>query len=261
MLTMYAFQEVPPTPFENSPWSWDRTSKTASTKLQSRLTVCINCGPHSTLALNTRQHNIPDTPKVQQMKAYYSLGAGSELALGDTHEPSHLIQAKKEQILRWQADQKAHTPTFEISQPSSPQTMGPGARAFLNFAPYPPLTTTTLPSQSASFPPATSRPYASGTSSSSIPLARSAQFHTGLMLPPTTEASNKKHKCPYCAAEFTRHHNLKSHLLTHAEEKPYICSTCQSRFRRLHEFETPHQATHRRAITQLSCMWQEIRPR
>ena len=170
-------------------------------------------------------------------EAYYSLGARSELALGDTHEPSHLIQAKKEQILRWQADQKAHTPTFEISQPSSPQTMGPGARAFLNFAPYPPLTTTTLPSQSASFPPATSRPYASGTSFSSVPLAGSAQFHTGLMLPPTTEASNKKHKCPYCATEFTRHHNLKSHLLTHAEEKPYVCSTCQSRFRRLHDLK------------------------
>ena len=47
----------------------------------------------------------------------------------------------------------------------------------------------------------------------------------------------KKHQCPYCATEFTRHHNLKSHLLTHSQEKPYVCQTCQSRFRRLHDLK------------------------
>ena len=45
-------------------------------------------------------------------------------------------------------------------------------------------------------------------------------------------SSTKKHRCPYCATEFTRHHNLKSHLLSHTQEKQYVCSTCQSRFRR-----------------------------
>ncbi|PWY77171.1 hypothetical protein BO94DRAFT_192315 [Aspergillus sclerotioniger CBS 115572] len=57
-------------------------------------------------------------------------------------------------------------------------------------------------------------------------------FHKGQRSP-----SAKKHRCPYCATEFTRHHNLKSHLLTHSQEKPYVCSTCQSRFRRLHDLK------------------------
>ncbi|RAL15670.1 C2H2 zinc finger protein [Aspergillus homomorphus CBS 101889] len=59
-----------------------------------------------------------------------------------------------------------------------------------------------------------------------------AGFHKGQRSP-----SAKKHRCPYCSTEFTRHHNLKSHLLTHSQEKPYVCQTCQSRFRRLHDLK------------------------
>lgn len=58
-------------------------------------------------------------------------------------------------------------------------------------------------------------------------------FHKGSPRSPST----KKHRCPYCSTEFTRHHNLKSHLLTHSQEKPYVCQTCNSRFRRLHDLK------------------------
>lgn len=49
--------------------------------------------------------------------------------------------------------------------------------------------------------------------------------------------SMKKHKCPHCSTEFTRHHNLKSHLLTHSQEKPFGCEQCISSFRRLHDLK------------------------
>jgi len=54
---------------------------------------------------------------------------------------------------------------------------------------------------------------------------------------PKSPASTKRHKCPHCDVDFTRHHNLKSHLLTHSQEKPFVCPDCQSSFRRLHDLK------------------------
>ena len=53
----------------------------------------------------------------------------------------------------------------------------------------------------------------------------------------TRSPSTKKHKCPHCSTEFIRHHNLKSHLLTHNQEWPYRCDTCEASFRRLHDLK------------------------
>ena len=74
---------------------------------------------------------------------------------------------------------------------------------------------------------------------------RESPLERGMSLPNPASSTTRrrsspaprKHKCPYCATEFTRHHNLKSHLLTHSHEKPFVCATCQARFRRLHDLK------------------------
>jgi len=53
----------------------------------------------------------------------------------------------------------------------------------------------------------------------------------------------KKHRCPYCGTEFTRHKNLKRHILRHNQEKHYECQNCRMRFQRLHDLKR-HTTVH-----------------
>ncbi|KAL1953009.1 hypothetical protein VTO42DRAFT_3780 [Malbranchea cinnamomea] len=83
-----------------------------------------------------------------------------------------------------------------------------------------------------------SYPVPMGTTNVNDPRRGMSLPHTGYNKgSPRSPGSSKKHRCPFCSTEFTRHHNLKSHLLTHSQEKPYVCQTCQSRFRRLHDLK------------------------
>lgn len=71
------------------------------------------------------------------------------------------------------------------------------------------------------------------------PISSSAPSNRNASLPNSgaNKSPAKKHKCPHCDTEFTRHHNLKSHLLTHSQEKPFACNQCDARFRRLHDLK------------------------
>ncbi|KAK9363882.1 hypothetical protein V1504DRAFT_444866 [Lipomyces starkeyi] len=70
-------------------------------------------------------------------------------------------------------------------------------------------------------------------------LASMSQQQSASPATPTVSQSTpgSKHTCPHCSQSFTRHHNLKSHLLTHSHEKPFTCTTCNSKFRRLHDLK------------------------
>ncbi|KAJ4415947.1 hypothetical protein N0V82_007069 [Gnomoniopsis sp. IMI 355080] len=73
-----------------------------------------------------------------------------------------------------------------------------------------------------------------------IPASLSAEFPQWHSIVPSDvdrTSSIRKHKCPYCEVQFSRHDFLKTHLLIHSQEKPYLCEVCKLRFRRLHDLK------------------------
>jgi hypothetical protein len=61
------------------------------------------------------------------------------------------------------------------------------------------------------------------------------EYVQNLATPPNVTTSRMKHECPHCETEFIRHHDLKSHMLTHQEKSPYLCLTCFKKFGRPHD--------------------------
>ncbi|PVU94800.1 hypothetical protein BB559_002932 [Furculomyces boomerangus] len=51
------------------------------------------------------------------------------------------------------------------------------------------------------------------------------------------------YSCNICDISFLRHHNLKSHLLTHSSSKPFDCEICSKSFRRQHDLKR-HKKLH-----------------
>jgi hypothetical protein len=68
------------------------------------------------------------------------------------------------------------------------------------------------------------------------------------MLFPKIRKPARKHVCEICDKDFTRAHNLKSHMNSHANKRPYKCSHCEKSFVRKHDRERHVENLHPDAL-------------
>jgi uncharacterized Zn-finger protein len=61
----------------------------------------------------------------------------------------------------------------------------------------------------------------------------------------------RRHQCPKCEKNFTRHWNMRTHLLTHEvdRERPFQCEVCLQNFYRIHDLDR-HKAHHNKVKSQ-----------
>lgn len=153
-------------------------------------------------------HMPPDNMSEGQEVSPHST-AGGESGVSMEDGDSQVVHSPHHMDMDGRADPRLYAP-----QPEAPMDDKAVAASFSY--PGPPAAMTAPPPRGMSMPmPNTQNPEMVGRSPS----------------------SNKRHKCDECQTEFTRHHNLKSHMLTHSQEKPYVCQDCNLRFRRLHDLK------------------------
>jgi hypothetical protein len=162
-----------------------------------------------------------DAPQEPSQPSQVDLGRIATAAMDNTSDPASGAPAAT-------ANSNGSSEIATTAGPSNPADsplLNESNAQFQAMSPVQPLRAGSISEQASATTPTTERFSAT---TPTTPFSPSAT---------TPGGSRGKHTCPHCQQSFTRHHNLKSHLLTHSQEKPFVCNSCQSRFRRLHDLK------------------------